>query len=203
MKIIETNGAPNPRRVRIFMAEKGADVVYEDIDLMVGALKTAEFSALNPFQRVPVLVLDDGTILTETVAICRYVEEIQPEPPLFGTGALERARVEMWQRRVELNFLLPVAQVFRHLHPKMAHLEVPQVPDWGEANRGRALSALTIIDDALGQSRYVAGDTFSIADITLLVAVEFMKPARITRPAELSHLARWYDEVRARPSAAA
>ncbi|MGD9783619.1 MAG: glutathione S-transferase family protein [Hyphomicrobiaceae bacterium] len=203
MHIIETRGAPNPRRVRIFLAEKGIDVRFEDRDLMVGALKSPEFTRLNPFQRVPILVLDDGTVLTETVAICRYFEELQPEPALFGQGALGRAEVEMWQRRVELGFFYPVAQVFRHLHPKMAHLEVPQVPQWAEANRQRALEALAIFEDRLADRPFLAGHSYSIADVTFLVALEFMKPARIDRPTGYANVARWHEAVAARPSAAA
>jgi glutathione S-transferase len=201
MKILETRTAPNPRRVRIFLAEKGIPMTYEDYE--IGSLKSPEFTALNSFQRVPVLVLDDGTAISETMAICRYFEAIQPEPALFGQGAKEQATVEMWNRRVELNLLACVAQAFRHLHPAMAKLEVPQVAAWGEANKPKALDALEKIDAALGASRYIAGDTFSVADITLLVAIDFMRPARIQRPDNLKNLARWYDDVQARPSAKA
>lgn len=201
MKIVETRTAPNPRRVRIFMAEKGIEIAYEDRP--IDSLKTPEFSALNPMQRVPVLVLDDGTAISESVAICRYFEELQPEPALFGRGAKGRAEVEMWNRRVEFGLFFPVAQVFRHLHPSMAALEVPQVAAWGEANRPKALAALAALDERLGASRYAAGEEFSIADITALVAVDFMKPARIPRPPELVHLDRWYREVASRPSAKA
>jgi glutathione S-transferase len=203
MKILETRAAPNPRRVRIFLAEKGIGVPYEEVDLMKGALKTPQFTELNWFQRVPVLVLDDGTAIAETIAICRYFEETQPEPALFGTGALGRATVEMWQRRIELGLLLCVAQAFRHLHPAMAHLEVPQVAAWGEANKPRALEVLGFMDRELAGRQYVAGDSFSVADITALVAVDFMKPARIQRPPELENLERWHQEVSSRPSAKA
>ena len=201
MKILETRTAPNPRRVRIFLAEKGIVVPYEDYD--IAGLKTPEFTSFNPFQRVPVLVLDDGSAISETMAICRYFEAQQPEPPLFGRTPKEQGLVEMWNRRAELNLMLPVAQAFRHLHPAMAKLEVPQVSAWGEANKPKALEALAKFDGALADSRYVAGDTFSVADITLLVAIDFMRPARIERPASLTHVARWYDEVKARPSSKA
>ena len=204
MKIIETKQAPNPRRVRIFLAEKGITVPFEEVDLMKGALKTPEFAKLNPAQRVPVLVLDDGTAISETVAICRYFEESKPAAPhLFGEGAKGRAIVEMWQRRMELNLFFPVAQAFRHTHPAMAHLEVPQVAAWGEANKGHALAALAMLDAQLAGNRFVAGDTYSIADITALVAIDFMRPARLQRPADLKHVERWYGEVSARPSAKA
>jgi glutathione S-transferase len=203
VKIIETRSAPNPRRVRIFLAEKGLEVAFEEVDLMAGALRTAGFTALNPLQRVPVLVLDDGTAIAESVAICRYFEELHPEPALFGRGAKGRALVEMWSRRVELSLFLPIAFVFRHLHPKMAPLEVPQVPAWGEANRAKTLEFLQILDGRLGGSPFVAGDEPSIADITALVAVDFMKPAKIVRPEELANLDRWHRMMSARPSAAA
>jgi glutathione S-transferase len=201
MKILETRTAPNPRRVRIFLAEKGIQVRFEDCDIM--RLKTPEFTSLNRFQRVPVLMLDDGTAIAETMAICRYFEETNPEPALFGKGALGRATVEMWNRRMELGLLLSVAQAFRHLHPAMAQLEVPQVAAWGEANKPRAVGVLQFMDDELGKRRYLAGADYSVADITALVAMDFMKPARIPRPEGLKHLARWYEEVAARPSAKA
>lgn len=203
MRIIETRSAPNPRRVRIFLAEKGISVAYEQLDMMVGDLKSAAFTAINPMQRVPVLILDDGTAISESVAICRYFEELQPDPPLFGSGPVGRAMVEMWQRRLELGFFLHVAQAFRHLHPKMAHLEVPQVAAWGEANRAKALTTLEMIDARLQESRYLAGPDYSIADITLLVAVDFMKPAKLVLPAGLDNLGRWHKDVAARPSAMA
>lgn len=203
MKILQTRTAPNPRRVRIFLAEKGIEVPYEELDMMKGALNTPEFAKLNRFQRVPVLVLDDGTPIAETMAICRYFEEAKQEPALFGTGARERAIVEMWNRRMELNLMLCVAQAFRHLHPAMAELEVPQVSAWGEANKPRALETLQIMDQELADRPYIAGDDFTVADITALVAVDFMRPARIQRPAELKNLNRWHGEVSARPSAKA
>jgi len=203
LKILETRTAPNPRRVRIFMAEKGIAVPYEDLDLMRGALKTPEFTELNPFQRVPVLILEDGTAISETMAICRYAEESEPAPALFGTGAVGKALTEMWNRRMEMGLLLSVAQAFRHLHPAMAHLEVPQVKDWGEANKPRALEILAIMDRELATRPFIAGQEFSVADITALVAIDFMKVARIQRPEALQNLHRWYNEVSSRPSAKA
>ena len=203
VKILETRTAPNPRRVRIFLAEKGIQVPFEEMDLMKGALKSSEFTSLNRMQRVPVLVLDDGTAIAETMAICRYFEETQPQPPLFGVGARERAIVEMWARRMELNLLLCVAQAFRHLHPAMAQLEVPQVSAWGEANKPRVLEVLQFMDEELAGRAYIAGENFSVADITALVAVDFMRPARIQRPPELKHVERWYQAVSGRPSAKA
>ena len=203
MKILQTRTAPNPRRVRIFLAEKGIEVPYEELDLVKGELKTPEFTQLNWFQRVPVLVLDDGTALAETMAICRYFEETKPEPALFGKGALGRAKVEMWNRRMELGLFLSVTQAFRHLHPAMAQLEVPQVAAWGEANKPRAMDIIGFMDRELASRPFIAGDEYSVADITALVAVDFMRPARIQRPAELKNLERWYQDVSARPSAKA
>jgi glutathione S-transferase len=189
--------------VRIFLAEKGIDMLFEEHDLMKGELKTPEFTQINRFQRVPVLLLDDGTVISETMAICRYFDETKPEPVLFGSGALQRAMVEMWNRRMELGLLFCVAQVFRHLHPAMAHLEVPQVASWGEANRPRTLEILHYLDEELGSRRFIAGADYSVADITALVAIDFMKPARIQRPEGLKNLARWHAEVSERPSARA
>lgn len=203
MKILQTRTAPNPRRVRIFLAEKGIEIPYEELDLIKGELKTPEFTQLNWFQRVPVLVLDDGTTLAETMAICRYFEETKPEPALFGKGALGRAKVEMWNRRMELGLFFSVAQAFRHLHPAMAQLEVPQVAAWGEANKPKAMDIIGFIDRELASRPFIAGDQYSVADITALVAVDFMKPARIQRPAELKNLERWHQDVSARPSAKA
>jgi glutathione S-transferase len=203
MKIIETRLAPNPRRVRIFLAEKGVEVTYEEVDLMKGELKTPEMTKLNPLQRVPILVLDDGTAISETMAICRYFEEIKPEPALLGRSTLERAQVEMWNRRVELGLLGFVSHAFRHTHPAMAHLEVPQIKDWGEANKEKALEALAMLDRALAGSRFIAGDAYTVADITALVAVDFMRLPRIKIADELASLKRWYAEVSARPSAKA
>ncbi len=203
MKLIETRSAPNPRRVRIFLAEKGISVPCEEVDLMTGVLATQPYATLNPMRRVPMLVLEDGTVIAETVAICRYFEELQPAPPLFGDGPVERALVEMWNRRIEFGLLGAIAHAFRHLNPRMAHLEVPQIAAWGEANKPKALEMLSLLDARLSETRYLAGDNFSIADITAMVAIDFMKPARITIPEGLAHIARWRAEVTARPSATA
>jgi len=203
MKLVETARAPNPRRVRIFLAEKGIEIPTEQVDLGALEHKKSEFSDLNPLQQVPVLILDDGTRLCESIAICRYFEETHPEPPLMGRDALNKATVEMWQRRMELQYLFPIMHAFRHLHPHMAALEVPQVAQWGEVNRPRVERMMKFMDAELSNRPFIAGDEFTIADITALVASDFMKPARIERPPELTSLARWYDEVSARSSASA
>jgi glutathione S-transferase len=201
MRLIETRTAPNARRVRIFLAEKGIEIEREHRDL--GTLRSEEFTRLNPYQRVPILVLDDGTVIAETVAICRYLEELQPEPALFGRGALGKAIVEMQHRRVEFGLYLNVQAAFRHLHPSMAELEVPQVPAWGEANKAKALAGMELLDEQLADRRFLAGNQVSIADITALVMVDFMRPARITRPETLLNLDRWYKDMSSRPSASA
>ncbi len=203
MKLIDGGRAPNPRRVRIFLAEKGITIPTETIDFMSGAHHTEDFKKINPMQRVPVLILDDGTAIAESVAICRYFENIQPDPPLFGTGAKQQAVIEMWNRRMELNLLAAITTVFRHLHPAMAKLEVPQVPQWAEANKPRVFFYLDWLNGELAGREFIAGDRFSIADITALVGIDFLKPARIAIPDALTDLVRWHEQVKARPSAAA
>jgi len=203
MKLHDGGRAPNPRRVRVFLAEKGVEVPVAPVDMGTLGHKSEAMTRLNPLQRLPVLELDDGTVITESIAICRYFEELHPNPPLFGTGAVGKAMVEMWQRRVELHLLLSVAAAFRHLHPAMKEWEVPQVPDWGEANKPKALDFLALLDRELASREFVAGDAYSVADITAMIAVEFMKPARIAVPDELTNVKRWYASVTSRPSASA
>jgi glutathione S-transferase len=203
MKLYDGGRAPNPRRVRVYLAEKGIAVPMEQVDLGAMAQKSPAYTAINPLQRVPALELDDGTIITESIAICRYFEVLQPEPPLFGVGAKEAAVVEMWQRRVELHLFWPVTQVFRHSHPAMKAMEVPQVPDWAEANKPRVPEFLALLDGELKDRRYIAGDRYSVADSTGLVSIDFMKPAKLAVPDTLGNLKRWHGEVSARPSAQA
>jgi glutathione S-transferase len=203
MKLYDSKLAPNPRRTRIFLAEKGISVPTEQVDMMKMEHKTPEYTAINPLQRMPALVLDDGTVITESLAICRYFEALQPDPPLFGRGAKEAALVEMWSRRVENNFFATVAAVFRHLHPAMKDLEVPQVPAWAEANKPRVAWFLELLDGELAKREFIAGDNFSIADITALCTVDFMKPARLTIPEGATNVRRWHAAVSARPSAKA
>jgi glutathione S-transferase len=203
MKLYDGGRAPNPRRVRVFLAEKGVSVPTEQVDLGAMAQKSAAFTAINPLQRVPALVLDDGTIITESIAICRYFELLHPQPPLFGTQPKDVATIEMWQRRLELHLLFPVAHVFRNSHPAMKEMEVPQVPAWAEANKPRVMEFLDVLDGELKNRPFVAGDRYSVADITGLVSIDFMKPAKLAVPDTLSHLKRWHAEVSARPSAKA
>jgi glutathione S-transferase len=204
MKLYDAPLAPNPRRVRVFIAEKGLVIPREEINLLAGGAKTEAFTGLNPMQSVPVLVLDDGYPLSETVAICRYIEEaVAPEPNLMGATSRERAEIEMWNRRIELKLFSHVAQVFRHLHPRLAALEQPQVAAWGEANKPKVMAQLVFWNGELGTRRFVAGERFTIADITALVAIDMMPRARLERPGGLDHLARWYTDVSSRPSAQA
>jgi glutathione S-transferase len=154
-------------------------------------------------QRVPALVLDDGTVVAESIAICRYFEALNPDPPLFGRGAIESALVEMWNRRVELHLFMPVASVFQHLHPAMKIMVDPQVPEWGEANKPRVIAFLQFLDGELKTRPYIAGQTYTVADITAMVAVDFMRVSKLAVPDDLAHVRRWHEAVSARPSAAA
>jgi glutathione S-transferase len=203
MKLFDGGRAPNPRRVRVFLAEKGISVPLVPVDMGALEHRGEAVGSRNPLQRLPVLELDDGTIITESVAICRYFEELHPEPALFGSGAVGRALVEMWQRRVELVFLSAVAAAFRHIHPAMAEWETPQIPEWGEANKPKVIAFLKFLDTELARREFIAGDAYSIADITGLISVDFMKPARIQMPQECENVQRWYKAVSGRPSAAA
>ncbi len=202
MLLIDAGKAPNPRRVKIFLAEKDLDVDRQQVDINALEQKSEAFTAINPVHTVPVLRLADGTHLSETVAICRYLEALQPEPPLFGTGAQEQAIVEMWQRRVEFGWLLPVGMAFRHRHPGAAVLEPIQVREWGDLNHKRAEAFMAMLDRELASRPYIAGEHFTIADISAIIAWQFMKPAKIALPENRPNLARWADEVQARPSVA-
>ena len=203
MKLYDGGRAPNPRRVRIFLAEKGIEIPLESVDLGALEHKSESFTAINPLQRLPVLELDDGTVITESIAICRYFEALQPEPNLFGREALEIAKVEMWNRRIELGLYSAVQAIFRHGHPAMAKMQVPQVRQWAEINKPRVTEFLEILNDALAGRKFVAGDKFSVADITGLVAIDFMKPAKLELSEPYQHVRRWHAEISARPSAAA
>jgi glutathione S-transferase len=203
MKLYNSNLAPSPRRVRIFLAEKAISIPRVEVDLGKLEHKAPEFLALNPFQTIPILELDDGTRIAESIAICRYIEALWPEPNLFGLTPVEQGTIEMWQRQLEWRLLLPIAQVLRHTHPRMAEMETPQVPDWAAANRPRALKAMAIVDETLRDRPFIAGDRFTVADITGLVALDFAKSARITIPPELVHLNHWHEALKARRSSGA
>lgn len=201
MRLFDGGKAPNPRRVRMYLAEKGISVELVPVDMGALGHKSQEITARNPLQRLPVLELDDGSNLSESIAICRYFEELYPDPPLFGRDAREKAFVEMWNRRVELGYLMSVAAAFRHIHPAMKEWELPQLPEWGEINKPKAIDFLRFMDTELAGRPYVVGDMFTVADITMFIAFQFMKPARIQCPPEFVNVLRWYDDVVARPSA--
>ena len=203
MKLYDGGRAPNPRRVRVFLAEKGVEAPLVPVDMGAFGHRSGEITSRNPLQRLPVLELDDGTVICESIAICRYFEELHPQPALFGRGAVGKALVEMWQRRMEFNLLSPVAQAFRHIHPAMKEWEVPQIAEWGEANKPKAIEFMRILDAELAGREFIAGDDFSVADITGLIAIDFMKPARIQVPAEFANVLRWHRAISSRPSAAA
>ena len=201
MKLYDGGKAPNPRRVRIYLAEKGLSVPLVPIDMGAMEHRSDAVASRNPLRRLPVLELDDGTIITESIAICRYFEELHPEPPLFGVGAVGKARVEMWQRRLERNFLGTIANAFRDIHAAMKEWEVQQMPEWGEINKPKAVEFMALFDKELASREFAAGDAYSVADITGLVAMDFLKPARIAVPEEFSNLRRWHEALKARPSA--
>ena len=202
MKIYDSQTAPNPRRVRVFLAEKGIAVPYEQVDIVKADNRSAEFRRKNPLGTLPVLELDDGTCIAESVAICRYFEEIHPAPPLMGTDARDRALVEMWQRRMEFEVFGPITQVFRNLHPFFAG-RIPQVAEWGEVNRKAAEARLAWLDSVLAEREFIAGDRYTIADITALCGIDFGRVSKIRIQPEHTNLARWHAAVSARPSAQA
>jgi glutathione S-transferase len=202
MKIDDSTMAPNPRRVRIFLAEKGIQVPYEQIDLAKAQHRTPEFLAINPMGGIPVLELDDGTHIAESVAICRYFEEQQPEPPLMGTDAKDRALVEMWQRRMEFNVLLLTAQTFRNTHDFFKG-RIPQVAEYGEVCRKAAEKSFEWLDEELAKREFISGDRFTIADITALCGIDFGRVSGIKIAPDQKNLERWYSTISSRPSAKA
>jgi glutathione S-transferase len=199
MKIHESRNAPNPRRVRIFLAEKRIQVPYEEVDIVKRVNRDEEFRRKNPLGTVPVLELDDGTFISESVAICRYFEEIHPEPPLFGSDAKQRALVEMWNRRMEFNLLQPIADSFRQHHDFFKG-RIRQLPAYAEVQRLNAEDGLAWLDQELSARRFIAGDQFSIADITAVVAVDFGRVSKIAIKPDQTNLQRWHAEISARPS---
>ena len=196
------NPAPNPRRVRIFAAEKGIALETRDLSIPAREHKAAEYLALNPRGQTPALQLDDGTVIAESVAICRYLEGLQPEPPLFGTGAKEQALVEMWCRRVELVLMAPVGAVWVHTHRFTAALPGRNA-EWGEANRPKVDEAMRFFDGALAGREFLAADHYTIADILLLTTIDFAGFIGIEMAYDLTNLRAWHARVSARLSAAA
>ncbi len=203
MKLYDSRRAPNPRRVRWFLAEKGVDdLEIVQIDLMAGEHKTPEYRAEVGMTNVPALILDDGTALTESVAICRYLESLYPEPNLFGRDARETAIIEMWTRRAELMAAMPLMQAVRHGHPALAVLET-QIPEVAANNRQMAERSLAIFDKRLGESEWIAADRVTMADGVLYSGIEFSRLVRFEVPEAMTNVTRWLAAMRARVSAKA
>ncbi len=198
----EHNPAPNPRRVRIFLAEKELAIELVHVPMRQGAHKSTEFLMKNSLGQVPVLELDDGTTLSESIAICRYLEELHPKPALFGENAWQRAQVEMWTRRIEFALLSRIGAVWINTHKYTAHLGT-QYKDFGEASRVRAIKAMHWLNAELQNREFIATDHFSMADIVALTTIDFATFIGIETPPELTHLSAWHARVSARPSAAA
>lgn len=202
MRIYEASTAPNPRRVRMFLAEKGIKMEYVQLDLAAGDNLKPEMIAKNISTKVPFLELDDGSCIGETMAICRYFEELHPSPTLMGTTPLEKAHIEMWQRHIEFYFFAQVAMCFQHTTGFFKDRMVP-VPEYGKEAGKLALDFLDKLEKRLAEVPYVAGEQFSVADITLLCAIDFARVVKIKLGEEHTNLKRWYDAVSARPSAKA
>ncbi|MCH8167543.1 MAG: glutathione S-transferase family protein [Proteobacteria bacterium] len=199
VRLYDQPRAPNPRRVNIFLAEKGVEIERVNIDLMAGEHKQPDYLAKIGVPQVPALELDDGAIVTESVAICRYFEALRPEPNMMGRDVMEQVIIENWQRLVEFRLFATVAACFRHTNPHLAVLE-DQCPDWGEVNRGRLDARLGELDRRLEGRDWIAADRLTIADITALVAVEFLRVIKHPIPEGDTNLLAWVERMRARPS---
>jgi glutathione S-transferase len=200
--LYDSKVAPNPRRVRIFLAEKGIEVPTRQVDIGKAESRQPAFLAKNPLGALPVLELDDGTCISESLAICRYFEELQPQPPLFGTDARDRAIVEMWSRRTELELWRYVTGCFQNTHDFFKG-RIEQVPAWGELCRKTARARLAWLDEELAQRPFVAGDRYTVADVTALCAIDFGRVVDIRIAPTQKNLARWHESVSSRPSAKA
>lgn len=203
MKLYENTALPNPRRVRIFMAEKGVDVDLVQVDIGAGAHKTEDFLKKNPYGVVPVLELDDGTAICETISICRYLEEANDGPALMGKTAQEKAVIDMWHKRAEETALGPALAYFHHATEGLGEPNRYRNKDWGEKNRTLAIEGFGKLNAALAGTKYVAGDAFSVADITTLAAVDLAEALGFGVLAQYDNLKAWHEVVSARPSAAA
>ncbi|HTE39053.1 MAG TPA: glutathione S-transferase family protein [Reyranella sp.] len=203
MRLYNLKNAPNPRRVKIFLAEKKIALPIEALDIETREHLTPGFLARNPLGKLPVLELDDGTVLCESIAICRYFEEMVPEPPLFGRSTLERAQVEMWNRRMEHELLLPVIDVFVHTHPFWVGKR-EQLPVWGEAQRKVLVERMRWLDSELEGRAYIGIDRYNMADITAQVALLTARGvAKLPIPEDHRNLSRWWASVSKRPTARA
>jgi glutathione S-transferase len=198
----EANPAPNPRRVRIFLAEKSISIPLVHVPMREGAHKSPEFKAKNSLGQVPVLELDDGSTLSESIAICRYLEELHPAPTLFGNDPWQRAVIEMWMRRIELQLGNRIGAVWINTHKYTAGLGT-QYKDYGEAMRVRALEMMRWLDGEIAGHDFLCSDQYSMADIVALTTIDFGQFIGIEMPEDLAHLRAWHSRVSARPSAAA
>jgi len=203
MKLYDYEGFASPRRVRIFLAEKGIEIPRVQVDVPAGELRSAEYLRKNPDGVLPLLELDNGDYISETVAISRYFEENNPQIPLMGTTTKEKVMIEMWQRRVENSLSNTVATYFHHATEGLGESDRYRNKEWGEKNREKAISAMNQLNKQLAENKFVPGDSFSIADITALCAIDFAADVNIPVPDECHHLKRWYSEVSQRQSAAA
>lgn len=203
MKLYTSHRAPNPRRVRWVMAEKGVtDVEIVEIDLLSGEHRTAEYRARVGVPHVPALELDDGTCISESIAICRYLEALHPEPNLFGRDPREQAVIEMWTRRCEIYLANPMMLNVRFSHPALAALEAPQ-PQVAEYSRVGAEKFMKTLDRRLADHEFIAADRFTIADIVAVVGLDFARLIKYRPPEGLERLARWLDACKTRPAAKA
>jgi glutathione S-transferase len=194
---------PNPRRVRMYLAEKGISVPTQQISVFTGEHKAPEYLAKYPPGQVPALELDDGRVIGESIAICRYFEALHPEPPMFGTVAIEIAEIDMWLRRIELTLGSSLRHIWMHTHPLTAQVVKPQYTEFGESHRPQAVEAMRRIDAALQDTPYIAGEAFSVADISLLATVDFGTFIGMVLPEDFAALNDWHRRVSARPSASA
>lgn len=203
MKIYDSLGAPNPRRVRVFLAEKGiTNVPFVQVNIATAENRKPEFLKINPMGGLPVLELDDGTHIAESVAICRYFETIKPEPPLMGVDAKDKAVVEMWNRRMEFEILSMTAASFRNTSDFFKG-RIPQVREYGEIAKSAALKRLEWLDTVLADREFIAGPRYTIADITALIGIDFGRTTAIKIQESQKNLARWHQAVSSRPSAKA
>ena len=202
MKLYSNKFAPSPRRVRMYAAEKGIPLEVVEIDIGAGEAQTPGYRAINPLGETPALVRDDGSVLVESLAICRWLEEEHPEPNLYGRTARERADINAWIDRLMFQLYVPTADAFRHTHPYWA-TRIEQNAAWGEAARARVRAEYAALDAALGEREFLARDAFSMADIVLYTTIDFGKPAKLRLDEGESKLKRWYEAVGARPSARA
>ena len=173
MKLYDNKMANSPRKVRMFISEKNInDIEMVEIDLMKGEHKTAEYRAIAPNSRIPALQLDDGTVIMESTAICRYLESLHPEPNLFGESPIEIASIEMWQARIYSELMIPLAMGFRHLHPAMSGLEI-QNKEYGETQKNIGIKSLKYFNGVLSESEFIAGDRYTFADIQMITTTDF------------------------------